>query len=124
MFPLLSFSGRWDLKFLMKGPPPTVATEESKKATKDAVIARANYRYGRQVSRQPRWTLTLKQKALSDKYCDGTLLEAGNRLTKASGNGRLKLLDGGIVDIGGSTGGFARTVLYDWTSPDRNILEM
>ena len=39
------------------------------------------------------------------------------RLTKISGHGRFKRVDGTVVDIGGSTGGFTRAVLYNWTPP-------
>ena len=35
-----------------------------------------------------------------------------------SGHGRLKKEDDSFVDIGGSTGGFVRTVLGDWEPPD------
>ena len=35
-----------------------------------------------------------------------------------SGHGRLKKADQTHVDIGGSTGGFVRTVLDDWETPD------
>ena len=35
-----------------------------------------------------------------------------------SGHGRLKKEDHSFVDIGGSTGGFVRTVLDDWEPPD------
>ena len=51
-------------------------------------------------------------------YDDGTLLAEANRLTRISGNGRLRRSDGSFVDIGGSTGGYTRTVLYDWEAPD------
>ena len=51
-------------------------------------------------------------------YDDGTLLAEANRLTRISGNGRLRRSDGSFLDIGGSTGGYARTVLYDWQVPD------
>ena len=36
----------------------------------------------------------------------------------ASGHDRLKKEDRSFVDIGGSTGGFVRTVLDDWEPPD------
>ena len=41
-----------------------------------------------------------------------------NKLTMISGHGRLKQEDDSFVDIGGSTGGFVRTVLDDWEPPD------
>ena len=39
-------------------------------------------------------------------------------ITMISGRGRLKKEDHSFVDIGGSTGGFVRTVLDDWEPPD------
>ena len=51
-------------------------------------------------------------------YDAGTLMAEANRLTRISGNGRLRRSDGSFVDIGGSTGGYTRTVLYDWEAPD------
>ena len=51
-------------------------------------------------------------------YDDGTLLAEANRLTLISGNGRLRRTDGSFVDIGGSTGGYTRSVLDDWQAPD------
>ena len=41
-----------------------------------------------------------------------------NRFTRISGNGRVRRSDGSFVDIGGSTGGYTRIVLYDWQAPD------
>ena len=49
---------------------------------------------------------------------DGSLINKANRLTMESGHGRLRCRDGTFVDIGGSTGSYTRTVLYDWTPPD------
>ena len=51
-------------------------------------------------------------------YDNGTLLAEANRLTQISGNGRLRRSDGSFIDIGGSTGGYTRAVLYDWEPPD------
>ena len=48
----------------------------------------------------------------------GLLRQEANDLTLRSGNGRLKHWDGHFVDIGGSTGGYTRTVLYDWRALD------
>ena len=124
MLHLLDFSGRWDPKFLMKGPQPEEATEKSKKATHDAVMARAEFRLAKHVSRQSRTNPNPAQATFVYKYIDGTLLAEVNQLALAEGNCQLRLLDGGSVDIGGSTGGFARTVLYDWTPPDLSALEM
>ena len=58
------------------------------------------------------------QLELVSKLHDGTLEKEAARLTKISGHGRFKRRDGTYVDIGGSTGGFTRTVLYDWTPPN------
>jgi predicted rRNA methylase YqxC with S4 and FtsJ domains len=41
-------------------------------------------------------------------------------LTRLSGHGRLRKSNGEFIDIGGSTGGFVRTVLDDWEPPDFN----
>ena len=51
-------------------------------------------------------------------YDAGTLVAEANRLILMSGNGRLRRSDGTFVDMGGSTGGYTRTVLYDWEPPD------
>ena len=60
------------------------------------------------------------QLKLVAKLHDGTLEEEAARLTKISGHGRFKRSDGTYVNIGGSTGGFTRAVLYNWTPPDLN----
>ena len=46
-----------------------------------------------------------------------TLEAEVKRLTLISGHGRVKQNDGTFVDIGGSTGGFTRAVLYNWAPP-------
>ena len=66
----------------------------------------------------PGIALSRQQQELLALYDNGTLLAEANRLTRISGNGRLRRSDGSFVDIGGSTGGYARTVLYDWQAPD------
>ena len=66
----------------------------------------------------PGTALSRTQQDLLALYDAGTLLAEANRLTRSSGNGRLRRSDGTFVDIGGSTGGFTRTVLYDWEAPD------
>ena len=94
-------------------------TEETQNATRDAIQARANLRLAKKYHRLRSSTqLRLAQAALVEKLYDGTLVAEVNRLTLASGNGRLGLLDGGFVDIGGLTGAFTRTELYDWTPSD------
>ena len=52
------------------------------------------------------------------QYKSGLLLREANRRTLISGHGRLKRADDTFEDIGGSTGGFVRTVLDDWGPPD------
>ena len=47
-----------------------------------------------------------------------------NRLTQEAGHGRFRCRDGIFVDIGGSTGGYTRTVLYDWTPPNLTKLDI
>ena len=49
---------------------------------------------------------------------NATLEAKARRLTLLSAHGRIKLKDGTSVNIGGSTGGFTRVVLYNWTKPD------
>ena len=58
------------------------------------------------------------QLELVKKLQNGTLEQEAARLTKISGHGRFKRADGSFVDIGGSTGGFTRAVLYNWTPPN------
>ena len=65
---------------------------------------------------QPR--LNAKQLRVLQEYQSGELRRQANRLTMISGHGRLKKEDHSFVDIGGSTGGFVRTVLDDWEPPD------
>ena len=62
--------------------------------------------------------LTRRQEDVLVLYDNGTLLAEANRLTRISGNGRLRRSDGSFVDVGGSTGGFTRTVLYDYQPRD------
>ena len=62
--------------------------------------------------------LSKKMEDLLEAYDSGKLQEEANRLTKISGNGRLRKNDGTYVDIGGNTGGFVRTILDDWAPPD------
>ena len=66
----------------------------------------------------PGTALSTHQQDLLELYDDGTLLAEANHLTRISGNGRLRRSDGSFIDIGGSTGGYTRTVLYDWQPPD------
>ena len=68
--------------------------------------------------KRPPSTLNPKQLRLLQEYQSGELRKQANKLTMISGHGRLKKEDHSFVDIGGSTGGFVRTVLDDWESPD------
>ena len=53
-----------------------------------------------------------------NQYKSGRLLQEANKPTLISGHGRLKRADDTFEDIGGSTGGFVRTVLHDWAPTD------
>ena len=118
MFHLLSFSGRWDDSFFATAPVPDAPDEAQKRATCAAVEARAKVRLARKYERLKvkKW-LYPDQLKLVEKLHDGTLEEEAARLTKISGHGRFKRRDGAVVNIGGSTGGFTRAVLYDWKPP-------
>ena len=71
-----------------------------------------------------RGTALLKNQLDFLAFCDaGTLLVEANNLTRISGNGRLRRSDGSFIDIGGSRGGYTRTVLYDWQPPDLTEFE-
>ena len=61
--------------------------------------------------------LNREQLRVLEKYQSGELRRQANKLTIMSGHGRLKKEDHSFVDIGGSTGGFVRTVLDDWEAP-------
>ena len=61
---------------------------------------------------------TPRQQEVLKEYRSGWLRQEANKLTLISGHGRLKKEDDSYVDIGGSTGGFLRTVLDDWGPPD------
>ena len=62
--------------------------------------------------RQHKWTgWTSSQQRLLKGLDDGSLLQAANAATMASGHGRLYAPDGSYRDIGGSTGGFTRKIL-------------
>ena len=120
MFHLLSFSGRWDPSFFAEQPVPTgEPTEEQRRATAAAVEARAKVRLARKYEhlKRRKW-LHPDQMELVSKLRDGTLDKEAARLTKESGHGRFKREDGSFVDIGGSTGGFTRAVLDNWTPPN------
>ena len=62
--------------------------------------------------------LSIQQLQILREYKSGELRRQANKLTMISGHGRLKKEDHSFVDIGGSTGGFVRTVLDDWEPPD------
>ena len=123
MWQILSFTGKFDPASLsgLRDPPahPGELTESQREKNKLAVEARAKLRLGLKYSRlRARKTgLTRKQEELLQLYDNGTLLTEANRLTQISGNGRLRRSDGSFIDIGGSTGGYTRTVLYDWEPP-------
>ena len=58
--------------------------------------------------------LNRNQMRVLQDYRSGELRRQANKLTMISGHGRLQKEDHSFVDIGGSTGGFVRTVLDDW----------
>ena len=137
MWYVLSFTGKFDPAFFEKlhpPPPPTdEPTEEQRKNNKLAVEARSwlrlaeRYSHLRDMIREGRCrdntVLTETQEELLPLYGDGTLLEDANRLSHISSNGRRQHWHGSFVDLGGSTGGFTRTVLYDWQPPDLTQFE-
>ena len=139
MWTLLSFTGRFDVAFLenaiargAKGPPtmPGERTEQQKQQVRDAQMGRARLRRGAMLQRL--WEnlkgkgkgkrrarpLNREQLQVLEKYQRDELRLQTNELTMISGHGRLKFQDDSFVDIGGSTGGFVRTVLDDWEPPD------
>ena len=61
--------------------------------------------------------LSAWQQGILGKYRSGELRQEANKRTRISGHGRVRKDDGTFVDIGGSTGGFVRTVLDDWGPP-------
>ena len=106
---------------------PEQRTEEQKQATRAALEARAQLRLAKKYANlQAKWDqmetnkkrLSLEQLNLVSRLEGGSLLAEANRLTMISGNGRFKRNDGTFIDIGGSTGGCTRAVLYDWTPPN------
>ena len=58
------------------------------------------------------------QASLVVRLHDGSLEEEATRLTLLSGHGQIKRKDGTSLNIGGSTGGFTRAVLYNCTPPN------
>ena len=143
MWTLLSFTGCFDVAFLensiAKGaaePPrmPGEKTKQQKQQVRDAQMGRARLRRGAMLERLherlsqgnkakgkgKRKARPLNPKQLRDlqEYQSGFLRRQANNLTMISGHGRLKNEDHSFVDIGGCTGGFVRTVLDDWESPD------
>jgi len=121
MFHLLSFSGRWDASFFETSPVPQQVGEQAeqhKQATFAAVEARAKLRLAKKYDRLGKTKrLHPDQAILVAKLHDGTLEAEAKRSTMLSGHGKVKLNDGTFVNIGGSTGGFTRAVLYNWTPP-------
>ena len=125
MFHVLSFCGRWDARFFEKEPEPQKTgpdAERQKLATRAAVQARANVRLARKYDRLARNTrghrLTKDQESLVKRLKDGSLEREAKTLTLKSGHGQFKRNDGTFINIGGSTGGFTRAVLYNWEPPN------
>ena len=130
MWTLLSFTGRFDAKYLedtiKKGGAkqplnmPGERTPEEKKKVREAQEARARLRRGAMLERlqQDNKKLNRQQQEVLRQYRNDQLRQEANRFTMASGHGRLKRKDDSFVDIGGSTGGFVRVVLDDWEKPE------
>ena len=130
MWTLLSFTGRFDVAFLResiekgaKDPTkmPGERTDRQKQDTRNAQIARARLRQGKILDRLEGNTwrpFTARQREVLDQYRSGWLRNEANKLTLISGHGRLKRADDTFEEIGGSTGGFVRTVLDDWEPPE------
>ena len=144
LWTLLSFAGCFNVKFLedailkgSKNPPrmPGERTDEDKAKVRDAQMARAELRRGKMLEalqkklsegkeakgkgkRNAVLALSAKQQQVLNEYRSGELRIQANNLTIKSGHGRSKREDDTHVDIGGSTGGFVRTVLDDWEPPD------
>ena len=144
MWTLLSFTGCFDVAFLEnaiakggKGVPrmPGERTEQQKVQVRDAQVARGRLRRGKMLERLQNklsqgkeakgkgkrkavLALNPKQREVLEEYQSGLLRIKANKLTMISGHGRLKSADTSFVDIGGSTGGFVRTVLDDREPPD------
>ena len=113
---------------------PGERTEQQKKQVRDAQMARAMLRRGKMLERlQQKLSkgkdakgkgkrravlgLNAEQQQVLREYQSGELRRKANNLTMKSGHGRVKRGDDSFVDIGGSTGGFVRTVLDDWEPP-------
>ena len=102
---------------------PGERTEQQKQQIRDAQMGRARLRRGAMLERQQESKrkarpLNRDQLRVLQEYQSGELRRQANKLTMISGHGRLKKEDDSFVDIGGSTGGFVRTVLDDWEPPD------
>ena len=129
MFHLLSFSGRWDPAFFASEPIPQQVDERieaKKQATRAAVVARAQVRFAKKYANlQTKWDemknnkkrLSPDQLNLVLQLRNGTLEEEAKRLTLLSGRKGFKSKEGTFIHFGGSTEGFTRAVLYDWTPP-------
>ena len=122
MLHLLSFADRWDARFFDDKPVPQQVgqqAEDQKKKTRRAVEARAKVRLARKYDRLSKERrLYPDQESLVKRLHDGSLEAEAQRLTLIPGHGKINLKDGTSIIIGGSTGGFTRAVLYDWTPPD------
>ena len=112
----------WDPSFFATAPVPQQPGEQGeaqKRATCAAVEARAQVRLARKYDHlKAKKRLYPDQLKLVSKLHDGTLEKEAARLTMISGHGTFKRRDGTSVSIGGSTGGFTRAVLCDWTPPN------
>jgi len=133
MWDIISFSGKLDKDFLEQGHPkllsrasagasqPDAKDNVPQERTRLAHKARDTLRWAQHLAsrrRAGRTRFSKEDKQLLEDYDNGNLLRQANDATKASGHGRLRNSDGTFQDIGGSTGGLARTVLDNWEPPD------
>ena len=124
MFHLLSFAGKWDPKWFdnepIKDTDDPIKKEEQKANTRAAVYARAQVRLAEKLSClwDTQGWLNSWQQELVQEWQNGTLQQHANELSKKSGHGKIVTSSGATVNIGGSTGGFTRAVLYDWRPPN------
>ena len=93
--------------------------KEQKQKTTEAVQARGKVRLAQLFERVSNTTkLEWWQQKMVTQLHDGSLIKKANRLSMEAGHGRPRCRGGTFVDIGGSTTGYTRTVLFDWTPPD------
>ena len=121
MFHLLSFTGRWDPSFFATQPVPQQLGEQveaMKQATCAAAQARSQLRLAQTYDALNEQSLAPEHKELLALLHDGTLLAEATRLTKIAGHERLTHRDFTSLYTDGSTEGYKRAALYNWTPPN------